>query len=110
MEKLTYVCVYLDYRESLATYSEAEKGRLLTAMLDYAATGQEPDFPGIERHVWPFLRSRIDRDMEQYREKVAANRRNGALGGRPRKKPADPAANPEEPKAAIPTQNNRPVF
>jgi hypothetical protein len=82
---LAYVCLYLSYRESLEPYSMEERGRLVTAMMDYQATGEIPTFPGNERFLWPTLRSQIERDIQGYEEKCAKNRENGAKGGRPKK-------------------------
>ena len=41
-------------------------------MLEYARTGQEPDFRGNERFIWPTAKQSIDRDSETYRRKVDA--------------------------------------
>ena len=82
---LAYVCLYLSYRESLEPYSMEERGRLVTAMMDYQATGEIPAFSGNERFLWPTLRSQLDRDIQGYEEKCAKNRENGAKGGRPKK-------------------------
>lgn len=76
---------YLSYRESLEPYTMEERGRLVTAMMDYQATGEIPAFSGNERFLWPTLRSQLDRDIQGYEEKCAKNRENGAKGGRPRK-------------------------
>ena len=82
---LAYVCLYLSYRESLEPYTMEERGRLVTAMMDYQATGVIPIFPGNERYLWPTLQSQLDRDIRAYEEKCAKNQENGAKGGRPRK-------------------------
>ena len=81
---IPYVCLYASYLESLAPYSDAERGRLFTAMLSYAQTGQEPVFDGNERFLWPTLKSQIDRDAAAYQERREKNQINGRKGGRPK--------------------------
>ena len=76
---LAYVCLYLSYRESLEPYTMEERGRLVTAMMNYQATGEIPAFSGNERFLWPTLRSQLDRDIQGYEEKCAKNRENGCL-------------------------------
>lgn len=92
MAQLSYVCLYLSYLEALGPYSDEERGRIMTAMLRYAATGEIPDFSGSERYVWPLIKSQIDRDMAAYDQKCQRNRQNGAKGGRP---PINPTVIPE---------------
>ena len=99
---LAYVCLYLSYRESLEPYTMEERGRLVTAMMDYQATGEMPTFSGNERFLWPTLRSQLDRDIQGYEEKCAKNRENGAKGGRPKKQTvlAETEGFSEKPKKA----------
>ena len=85
MSDMNYVCLYLDYLQSLAPLSDAARGKLMLAMLTYAATGQEPSLTGPAQYLWPSLRSQIDRDLAKYQEKCGKNRINGSKGGRPRK-------------------------
>ena len=85
MSDMNYVCLYLDYLQSLAPLSDAGRGKLMVAMLTYAATGQEPNLTGPAHYLWPSLRSQIDRDQTKYQEKCEKNRINGSKGGRPRK-------------------------
>jgi len=83
---MAYVCLYLDYAETLAPYSLEERGALVTAMLRYASSGELPDFSGPERFIWPTLRAQMDRDALAYAERCSKNRANGSKGGRPRGK------------------------
>ena len=86
MSEIPYVCLYRSYLESVAPFSEAERGRLLTAMLVYAVRGEEVRLPGNERYLWPTIKSQIDRDAAAYRERCEKNRDNGKKGGRPEKR------------------------
>lgn len=74
-----------DYRALLEPFSEAERGRILWAMMDYKESGSEPSFLGNERFVWAAIKAKIDASNEAYERQAAANRANGARGGRPRK-------------------------
>lgn len=99
----SYVCLYLSYLEALEPFSDAERGRIMTGMLSYAATGTEPCFAGNERFIWPTIQAQIDRDQKAYADRCEQNRRNGARGGRPRNQTVSPeteriSEEPEKPK------------
>ncbi len=87
MADVPYVCLYLSYLQSLSPFTDEECGRIIRAMLNYAETGEAPQFEGNERFIWPSLQAQIDRDMEAYRAKCSKNRANGSKGGRPPKNP-----------------------
>ena len=73
-----YVKAYYDWIEQTAALSDAERGRLFIAILEYARSGLEPKLDGRESILFPVFRATIDRD-----NKVAkTNAQNGALGGR----------------------------
>ena len=90
MAQPPYVCLYLDYRHTFNQYSDAERGRLLSAILEYAATGEEPNFTGNERFAWAMIQGQIQRDQKKYQERCEKNRLNGLKGGRPPKEEAHP--------------------
>lgn len=92
MAEMPYVCLYKSYIQTLAPFTDAERGRIMMAMLSYSATGEIPLFEGNERFIWPSVQSQIDRDLEAYRVKCSKNRANGAKGGRP---PRNPTVIPE---------------
>ncbi len=99
----SYVCLYLSYLEALVPFSDAERGRIMTGMLSYAATGEEPSFSGNERFIWPTIQAQIDRDQKAYEDRCSQNRRNGAKGGRPRNQTVSPetegiSGEPKKPK------------
>ena len=87
MADIPYVCLYMSYLQSLSPFTNEERGRIVIAMLNYAATGEIPQFEGNERFIWPSLQAQIDRDIETYQAKCARNRANGNKGGRPPKNP-----------------------
>ena len=92
MAEIPYVCLYARYLQTLAPFTDAERGRIMTAMLVYFTTGEIPEFEGNERYIWPTIQAQIDRDVSAYQEKCAKNRANGAKGGRP---PRNPTVIPE---------------
>ena len=79
---LSYLKIFADMEETLLLYSDEERGRLLSAMMAYSFRGEEPEFTGAERFVWPMIRKHID-SCEAQNEKLKAN---GRHGGRPETK------------------------
>ena len=72
-----YVKAYYDWIEQTAALSDAERGRLFIAILEYARSGLEPNLGGREGILFPVFRATLDRD-----NKIAeTNSKNGALGG-----------------------------
>lgn len=67
---MKYLKVYTDFDKSIELLSDAERGRLFTAMLEYAKQGTEPDLRGNERFVWPTAKQNIDRQESSYNNKV----------------------------------------
>ena len=98
-EKKEYVKLWLSYRSYFEPYSAAEVGRLVLAMMDYRASGVEPEFTGSERFVWPAIRRDLDESLKAQEASAAANRENGKKGGRPPKqeKPIGFSENPKNP-------------
>lgn len=81
---MTYVKLFLDSLDLLGPLDDAERGRLLTALLNYAKSGEIPTFSGNERFLFPVFRQQYDRDAAQYEQQSQTRRANGARGGRPR--------------------------
>lgn len=50
-----------DTLDALEALADSERGRLFTALLSYARTGEAPRLTGGERHVFPLIRAEIDR-------------------------------------------------
>ena len=89
---MKYLKVYTDFEEAIEMLSDAEKGRLFTAMLRYASTGELPDLRGGERLLWPTAKLNIDRT----RAEAEKNTINGKKGGRPKTQ-----NNPEKPNETL---------
>ena len=49
---MKYLKVFTDFAVKMKLLSDAERGRLFTAMLEYAESGAEPDLRGNERFLW----------------------------------------------------------
>ena len=112
MAQISYICLYLSYLETLAPYSDEEKGRILTAMLTYAAIGEIPDMNGNERFILPTIKAQIDRDSINYEAKCRQNRENGQKGGRPKKQTviSETERFLEEPRKAKEKKNEKDIY
>ena len=68
---MEYLKVFTDFLDYIAPLDDEERGRLFTAMLEYAKDGVLPEFNGNERFVWPVAKQNIDRTAKSYENKVA---------------------------------------
>lgn len=96
---MTYFKLYLDSLELLEPLDDAERGRLLTALLQYAATGETPVLAGNERFLFPVFRRQFDRDQAEYDRFARKQRENGVKGGRPKTCKENPAVFSETQKS-----------
>ena len=80
-----YICLYHSYRDAIQALDDAERGRLLTAMLEYTLTGDAGNLRGNERFVFPLIKSQIDRNNGKYEEICKKRAQSGKIGGRPAK-------------------------
>lgn len=58
--------LYFDILEPIRVLPDADKGRLLVAMLEYGQSGVVPEFDGMLALAWSFVRPLIDKDGERY--------------------------------------------
>lgn len=77
---LTYIKIFHDCLESMEPLDDAERGRLLTALLIYSRTGEVPVLQGNERFLFPSLRTQLDRDAAAYEKLCEKNAHSAALG------------------------------
>lgn len=68
--------VYHELLSWLESYSDAERGRILTAMLTYSMSGEAPRLSGNERFIWPAIKEKLDRDKTAYEAACEKNRKN----------------------------------
>ena len=94
---MNYLKIWTSFREVIDPLNDGERGRLFTAMLEYAELGTLPEFKGNERFIWPSAKQAIDRAAE----KAEILHQNGAKGGRPpkqnKRKPNETKENQTEP-------------
>ena len=70
---MEYLKVWTSFRELLGPLNESERGRLFTAMLEYAETGEVPELKGNERYTWPAAKQSIDNTRDKS-EQMRSNR------------------------------------
>ena len=82
------IMLYFDILEPIKVLPDADKGRLLVAMLEYGQSGTVPEFDGMLALAWGFVRPKIDKDSEEYNRTVL--KRQYATFCRDRKKKGEP--------------------
>ena len=60
------IMLYFDILEPIRVLPDADKGRLLVAMLEYGQSGKVPEFEGMLAMAWGFVKPNLDRDEEAY--------------------------------------------
>lgn len=98
------IMLYFDILEPLTVLPDADKGRLLVAMLEYGKNGTVPDFDGMLALAWGFVKPKIDKDEAEYNLSVL--RRQYATVCRERKRKGEPEITFDEWLKTIDSQNN----
>ena len=80
MDDVTYIKLFVDYLDAIELLGDAERGRLFTALLEYARTGEAPQLCGNERFIFPMMRAQVDRDIATMRESRDQKSRAGKAG------------------------------
>lgn len=88
------IMLYFDILEPIKVLPDADKGRLLVAMLEYGQSGKQPQFDGMLSLAWGFVKPKIDKDSEEYNRTVM--KRMYATFCRDRKKKNEPEVSFEE--------------
>lgn len=112
MKKDTFI-FYLQWLRTMedAQLNNAERMRLIDAIVTYADTGTIPKLPRLLTAIFSPIKTTIDNDAEKYAKILAMNRENGARGGRPKKakqNPENPAVFSENP--AVISKTDRPYY
>lgn len=76
MSKLPYIALYVDDLKAVRSLKDAELGRLVRALLQYNASGEEKELSGNEAVIFPMFIARIDRDAENYSKKCKIQSEN----------------------------------
>lgn len=79
---MKYIRLFLDYLDAIEPLGDAERGRLFTALLVYAGTGEAPRLSGNERFLFPMMRAQVDRDEADANGLSEARRAAGKLGAK----------------------------
>ena len=82
------IMLYFDILEPIKVLPDADKGKLLVAMLEYGKNGIVPEFDGMLSLAWGFVKPKIDKDEEEYNLSVL--RRQYATVCRERKRKGEP--------------------
>lgn len=88
------IMLYFDILDPIRVLPDADKGRLLVAMLEYGQSGKVPQLDGTLAIVWGFVKPKIDKDSEAYSKLVL--KRQYATACRDRKKRGEPEITFEE--------------
>lgn len=99
------IMIYFDMLGPIRVLPDADKGRLLVAMLEYGQSGFVPEFDGMLSLAWEFVKPKIDRDSEEYNRTVL--KRQYATFCRDRKKKGEPDISFEEWMMTIDNQSNQ---
>ena len=99
------IMLYFDILEPIKVLPDADKGRLLVAMLEYGQKGTVPEFDGELglTLAWGFVKPKIDKDSEEYNKTVL--KRQYATFCRDRKRKGEPDISFEEWMMTIDDQN-----
>ena len=88
------IMLYFDILEPIKVLPDADKGRLLVAMLEYGQSGTVPVFDGMLSLAWGFVKPKLDKDSEEYEKTVL--KRQYATFCRDRKRKGEPEISFEE--------------
>ena len=98
------IMLYFDILEPIKVLPDADKGRLLVAMLEYGQSGTVPQFDGMLALAWGFVKPKIDKDSEEYNRTVL--KRQYATYCRDQKKKGEPEMSFDEWVMTIDNQNH----
>lgn len=73
---MDFLKLFADMEQLFEPYTDEERGRLLTAMMAYAFRGEDTEFEGNERFLWPVLRRHIEQCIA-YSDRMAELGRKG---------------------------------
>ena len=97
------IMLYFDILEPIRVLPDADKGRLLVAMLEYGQRGILPEFDGMLALAWGFVKPKLDKDSEEYNRTIL--KRQYATFCRDRKKKGEPEISFDEWMMTIDDQN-----
>lgn len=84
---MPYIQIFMDKEEALNLLSDAERGRLLSALMEYNRTGVCAQLAGNERLVFPFFRDALDASKRLYEQRAEASAKGGESRKQATRKP-----------------------
>ena len=69
--RMQYIRILNSWKEETKALTDAEKGRLIDALIEYQITGKDQKPEGNERFIYPMLSERIRHDNEVREQKKA---------------------------------------
>ena len=105
-----FVKLWLNYESYFESYSAAEVGRLVLAMIKYKSSGAVPEFSGSEKFIWPAIKRDIDVDNEfaETKRKNAKNRAEQAEATQGKVKQDEARPSKAEQSAQVKVKDNNP--
>lgn len=76
-ESKEYVKLWLSYEDYFREYDDESIGAITRAMLVYRKRGEQPQFEGPERFIWPAIQRDIDESIKAQEAAASACRENG---------------------------------
>lgn len=80
-EKKKSFVLYCEYKKNIAVLSDEEKGKLFSAILEYADTGIVLELSGATAMAFSFIRDQLDINQEKYRAACEKRREGGKKAG-----------------------------
>ena len=68
--------IFVNFRNALKPFTDAEKGRLFDAMLAYADDKTVLPLSGNERFIWDLVKETLDAQHNAYEHQCAVNKKN----------------------------------
>lgn len=62
------VVIYFEFAHAMAQLDDADAGRLIKGLMEYAEHGVAPEFDSVLAFAWAMIKPRIDADAEHYAE------------------------------------------
>lgn len=105
-----FVKLWLNYESYFESYSAAEVGRLVLAMIKYKSSGAVPEFSGSEKFIWPAIKRDIDVDNEfaETKRKNAKNRAEQIEATQSKVKQDEARPSKTEQSAQVKVKDNNP--
>lgn len=83
---MDFLKLFSDMEQLFEPFTDEERGALLTAMMAYAFHGEDTEFDGNERFVWPVLRRHIDQCRSYNTDMAELGRKGGKASAASRTK------------------------